>query len=124
VEPGERRIGRRFHKRLERNDAGQQHLKAWTAHRFLVIGHDVHAVQKYRLDGVLPAPQRQWIVAQRTKIRVEYQGWPTVMRHMTVPADPPPPRPNRPIRNPHPTLPRTRGRVGWGSEPKHLPSTL
>src|SRR5215468_2567324 len=97
VEPGEGRVGRRSHKRLERYDAGQQHLEARAAHRLLIIGHDVHAVQKYRLNRILPAPQRQRIVAQRTKIRVEHQGWPTVMSHMSVHADAPPPRPNSPV---------------------------
>src|SRR5262249_62272783 len=84
VEPSEGRIGRWFHKCLERNDAGQQHLEARAAHRLLVIGHDVNSVQEYRLDCVLPAPQRQWIVAQRAKIRVEHQGRPTVMSRMSV----------------------------------------
>src|SRR5215475_15182334 len=95
VEPGEGRIGCWLYKRLERNDAGQQHLETRTAHCLLVVGYDVHAVQKHGLDRILPAPQRQGIVAQRTKIRVEYQGWPPVMRHMSVHADAPPPRPKR-----------------------------
>src|SRR5262249_38564387 len=47
-------------------------------------------VQEYRLDRVLPAPQRQGIVAQRTEIRIEHQGWPAVMSYMSVHSDAPP----------------------------------
>ena len=36
----------------------------------VVIGDDVHALEKDRLDGVLPRPQRQRVVAERAKIRV------------------------------------------------------
>ena len=37
----------------------------------IVIGDDVHAVEKHRLDRILPGPERQRIIAQRPKIGVE-----------------------------------------------------
>src|SRR5262249_44125111 len=84
VEPRERRMGRRFDEVLERDHARQLHLEARAAHRLLVVGDDVHAIEKHCLDRVLPAPQRKGIVAQRTEVRVQYQGRPSIYRYVSV----------------------------------------
>ena len=73
VEPREGRVRRRLNEGLERYDARQLHLEARAAHRALVVGDDVHPLEKHRLDSVLPAPERQGVVAQRTKIRIQHQ---------------------------------------------------
>src|SRR4051794_4406150 len=74
VEPGEGRVARRLDIVLQRDDAGQPHLERWAAHIRVVMIDDVDAVEKHRLDRVLPRPERQWEIAERTKIRVEHQG--------------------------------------------------
>ena len=55
-------------------------------HRAVVIGDDVHALEEDRLDRVLPGPQRQRVIAQRPKIRVEHQGRKTSRRNVHVQA--------------------------------------
>src|SRR5215472_5722144 len=74
VETGEGGLGRGLHEGLERNHAGKLHLQARAAHRAIVLGDNVHPLEKDRLDGVLPRPQRQRVVAERTKIRIEDEG--------------------------------------------------
>src|ERR1700757_5304529 len=39
---------------------------------------NIDAIEKYRLDHVLPRPQRQRKVAQRSKVRVEHQSRATI----------------------------------------------
>src|SRR3546814_420240 len=56
---------------LQRDHAGQLHLEAGRAHDGVVFRHDVHAIEEDRLDGVLPGPQRQREITQRTEVGVE-----------------------------------------------------
>src|SRR6476620_1443915 len=74
----------RLHKILERHHAGQLHLEAGAADRPLVMSDNIHAVQEHCLDGVLPGPQRERIITQRTKVRVQYQRWPGICRYVSV----------------------------------------
>src|ERR1700751_4153383 len=48
------------------------------------MSNDVHAVQEHGLDGVLPGPQRERIITQRTKVRVQYQRRPGICRYVSV----------------------------------------
>ena len=73
VEPRERRLTGRPHILLERHDRGQTHLEARAFDGLVVFRDDVHAVKKHRLDCVLPAPQRERIVAQRPVVGVEHE---------------------------------------------------
>src|ERR1700748_1027624 len=86
VESCESRMGRWLHERFERNDARQLHLEGWTVHRAIVIRDDVHAFEEYRLDRVLPGPQRQRVIAQRPKVSVEHQGRKSSGRNVHVQA--------------------------------------
>ena len=85
-EAGEGRVGRRFHIGLERNHARQLHLETGAVHRAVVIGDDVHAFEEHRLDRVLPRPQRERVIAQRSEIRVEHQSGETAGRNVHVQA--------------------------------------
>jgi len=58
-------------------------------HGAVVIGDDVHPLEKHGLDGVLPRPQRQRVIAQRTKIRVEDKCRKARWRYMSVQDDAP-----------------------------------
>src|SRR5512137_2774147 len=86
VEPGEGWMSRRFYEGLERDHARQLHFEGGAVNRAVVIGDDIHAFEENRLDRVLPGPQRQWVIAQRPKIRVEHQGWKTTGRNVHVQA--------------------------------------
>ena len=86
VEPREGRMGRWLHEGLERDHARQLHLEGRAVHRAVVIGDDVHAFEEHRLDRVLPGPQRQRIIAQRPKVRVEHQGRKSSWRNVHVQA--------------------------------------
>ena len=76
-------------KDLQRHHARQLHLEARAAHRAVVIGDDVDAIEEHRLDRVLPRPQRQRVITQRPEVRVQHQGRPTRWRYMSVQADAP-----------------------------------
>src|SRR5216684_7378859 len=80
VEPGEGRVARRLHIFLEGDDARQAHLARGAAHIGVVMVDDVDALEKHRLYRVLPRPQRQREIAERTKIRVEHKGWTAIER--------------------------------------------
>ena len=71
VEPGEGRVPRRLHIGLERHHRGQRHREGGAVHHRLVFGDDVHPLEEDRLDGVLPRPQRQRIVAERPVVGIE-----------------------------------------------------
>src|SRR5579875_26629 len=86
VETRERRMRRRLHEGLERDHARQFHLKRGAAHRAVVVGHDIHALEENRLDRILPRPQGKRIVAQRPEIGIEYQGRKTAGRDVHVQA--------------------------------------
>ena len=81
IEAGEGRMPEGTHESLERDHARKLHREAWTSHGLVIERDDVHALEKHRLDRVLPAPHRERIVAQRTKIRVEHEGGPGTGRH-------------------------------------------
>jgi len=86
IEPREGWVGRWLHEGLKRNDARQLHLEGRAVHRAVVIGDDVHALEKDRLDRVLPGPQGKRIITQRPKIRVEHQSRKTARRNVNVQA--------------------------------------
>src|SRR5262249_20320927 len=86
VEPGKGRVRRWLHEGLQRDHTRQLHLEGRTVHGAVVIGDDVYAFEEDRLDRVLPAPQRKWVIAQRPKIRVEHQGRKTAGRNVNVQA--------------------------------------
>ncbi len=74
VETRESGIKCRLHVGLERDDAWQLHLEVRTADTAVVLRDDVDPVKKYRLHRLLPAPERQRIVAQGPEIGVQDQG--------------------------------------------------
>ena len=82
VEAGEGGVPRRLHIVLERDHAGQEHLEARALDHPVVVLHHMHAFKKDRLDGVLPGPQRQWIIAERTVVGVQHQRGTRLRRHM------------------------------------------
>src|SRR5437764_9111646 len=84
VEPGEGGVRARLDERLQRHHARKLDLKARAVHCAVVVLDDVDAIEKHRLDRVLPRPERQWIVTQRPEIRVQHQYRPTALRDMCV----------------------------------------
>jgi len=63
VEPGEGRLTGRFDIGFERNHRGKLHFPVGAADGFFVILHDIDAVEKHRLDRILPAPERERVIA-------------------------------------------------------------
>lgn len=47
--------------------------------RVVVIGDDIDAVKEHGLDSILPGPEREWIIAQRPEVRVQYKYRPTAL---------------------------------------------
>ncbi len=47
----------------------------------LVFGNNVHPVEENRLDGVLPGPQRQGVIAERAVVRIQHERWEPMRRH-------------------------------------------
>jgi hypothetical protein len=86
VKASEGRMGRRLHEGLERDHARQLHFEGWAVHRAIVVGDDIHAFEEDRLYRVLPRPQRERVIAQRSEVRVEHQGRKTAGRNMHVQA--------------------------------------
>src|SRR6266850_4342718 len=84
VEPGEGGVRGRPDERLERDHARKLDLEGRTAHRAVVMLDDIDAIEKHRLDRVLPRPERQRVVTQRPEIRVQHQYRPTALRDMCV----------------------------------------
>jgi hypothetical protein len=82
VEPGEGWVPGRPHVVLERDHARQEHLEAGAPDNPVVARDDVHALEEDRLDGVLPAPERQWVVAEGPIICVQYERRTGLRRHM------------------------------------------
>src|SRR5208283_1487494 len=74
VEPGESGEARRLHVALQRHDRGQPHLERGAPDQRVVFGEDVDPIEEHRLDRVLPAPDRQGIVAQRPKVRIQHES--------------------------------------------------
>ena len=52
-------------------------------HRAVVVLDDVDAIEKHRLDRVLPQPGKR-VVTQRPEIRVQHQYRPTALRDVCV----------------------------------------
>ena len=84
VEPGESGMRGRLDERLQRHHARKLDLEARAVHRAVVVLDDVDAIEKHRLDRVLPRPERQRVVTQRPEIRVQHQYRPTALRDMCV----------------------------------------
>src|SRR5208283_1262420 len=82
VEAGEGWLARRPDIGLERYDRRQPHLEGGAFDHPVVVRDDVDAVEKHRLDRVLPAPKRQRIVAQGAKIGVKDQRRTVLRRDM------------------------------------------
>src|SRR5439155_9984591 len=74
VEPGKCRMPGRRHVFLQRDDTRQLHFQRRAAYADVVMVDDVDAIEKHRLDRVLPRPQRQREIAQRPKVGVENQS--------------------------------------------------
>ena len=74
VEPRESGIFAWPHILAERDHAGQLHRPARAVHLALIGGDDVHPLQKQRLDGGLPRPQAERIIAERGVVRVQHEG--------------------------------------------------
>jgi hypothetical protein len=51
------------------------------------MGNNVNAVEKDSLDGVLPGPERQRIIAQRPKIGIEHESRTTFRRNRGLAVD-------------------------------------
>src|ERR1700722_2659786 len=79
VEPGKGGMRGRLDEGFQRHDAGQLNLERGTAHRAVVMLDDIDAVEKHRLDRVLPRPKRQRIITERPEVRVQYQYRPTAL---------------------------------------------
>ena len=73
VEAGKGRLADGLDKGLQRNDGRQSHLEAGTSHGRLVFGDDIDPIEEDRLDRILPRPERQGVITQGTKIRIEHQ---------------------------------------------------
>src|SRR3546814_5336600 len=67
-----------FHILPERDDARDLHGASGAVHLADIVGDDVHPFQKDRLDGGLPGPQAQGIIAERSIVRVQHQRRATV----------------------------------------------
>src|SRR5712671_746306 len=89
VEPGEGGMRRRLDEGFQRHHARQLDLERGTAHRAVVMLNDVDAIEKHRLDRVLPRPKRQRIVTERPEVRIQHQYRPTALRNVRVQVTPP-----------------------------------
>src|SRR6478752_3148889 len=84
VEPGEGGMGGRLDEGFQRHHARELDLEARAAYRAVVMLDDIDAVEEYRLDRVLPRPERQRVITQRPEIRVQHQYRPTALRDVCV----------------------------------------
>src|SRR6476659_4168538 len=84
VEPGKGGMRGWLDERLQRHHAWKLDLEGRAAHRAVVMLDDVDAIEKHRLDRVLPRPERQRVITQRPEIRVQHQYRPTALRDMCV----------------------------------------
>ncbi len=75
IEACERRVAHRFDIGFEANNRWQFHFKTGGVHGLFVLRNNIDPIKEHRLDGVLPAPNRQRVITQRAVIRVEYEGW-------------------------------------------------
>src|SRR5262249_24863910 len=84
VKPREGGLRRGLYESLERHHARQLHFRAWAANRALVFRDDVYALKEYRLDRILPAPERERVIAERPEIGIENQCRKAARRHVHV----------------------------------------
>src|SRR5258705_1700 len=77
VEPGEGGVRGRLDERLQRHHARKLDLEGRATHRAVVVLDNVDAIEKHRLDRVLPRPERQRGITQRPEVRVPHQYRPT-----------------------------------------------
>src|SRR5262249_20549271 len=84
IEAGEGGVSGRLDEGFQRNDAWELHLEGGTTYRPVIMLDNVHAIEKDRLDRVLPRPKRQRVVTQRPEIRIQHQHRPTALRDMCV----------------------------------------
>ena len=84
VEPRERRPAVLGYVLLERHDARQLHLEAGRADHPVVVRDHRDAVEENGLDGLLPVPDRQRVVAQRLVVGVQDEGRTGVQRQHGV----------------------------------------
>ena len=81
VEPGEGGEAGRLDVALERHHRRQPHLEAGAPHQRVVLGDDVDPIEEHGLDRILPTPDRQRIIAERTVVRVQDKGRTIRRRH-------------------------------------------
>ena len=84
IEAREGRLSRRLHIGFQRHNRGQAHFKVRTSDRLVVMRDDIHPIEKNRLDRILPRPERERVIAQRTKIRIEHQGRTSLRRDIRL----------------------------------------
>src|ERR1700724_3387788 len=84
VEPGKGGMRGRLDEGFQRHHARQLNLERGAAHRAVVVLDDINAIEKHRLDRVLPRPEGQRIITQRPEVRIQYQYRPTALRDMCV----------------------------------------
>src|SRR5258706_5584615 len=84
VEPGEGGMRGRLDEAFQRHHARQLDLERGAAHGAVIVLDDVDAIEKPRLDRVLPRPERQRIITQRPEVRIQHQNRPTALRDMCV----------------------------------------
>jgi len=75
VEAGEGGMARRLDVGFEADDRGKPHRIGRTSHRPVVFRQDRYPVEEYRLDGVLPGPKRQRVIAERPEVGVQNERW-------------------------------------------------
>lgn len=71
--PGEYGSAISKNKLFQRDDRRQSHFQPRRPDNPVITGNNAHPLQKDRLDGVLPRPQRQREITQRPKIGIEDQ---------------------------------------------------
>ncbi len=71
VEPRKGRKPRRRDVLPQRDHAGQAHFEIGRMNGSLVFGQNIDALEKNRLDRILPGPQRQRKIAKRTIVRIQ-----------------------------------------------------
>ena len=71
VEPRKGRIARGLDVGLEGNNGRQPHFETGRMHLAIVFLQNINALEKHRLDRVLPRPKRQGEITQRTGYRVQ-----------------------------------------------------
>ena len=69
---------------LEGNDGRQPHLERGAANRTLIYGDDIHTLKAYSFDSVLPRPQRQGVIAQRSEVSVQHERWAALRRYLRL----------------------------------------